>query len=284
MESIIPTSKSSSSPKPPDTERRSFIRNAGAAFSVLLASALAGTSKPKSDESGALKEQVDRLSNQLGMLEDTNAIRKLHQAYGFYLDKGIYEEIVNLFAGDGEVYFNSGIFVGKDNGVRRLYVDHFGGRFTGEKNGPVHGFLLDHTQEQDIVEVAPDRKSARARFHCFMQAGAPIASKSSLMEMARLQGQGVMQWWEGGIYDNSYVKEGDIWKIKRLDYRAMWQADYALGWSYAIPGCIPPFSKTYPEDPTGPDKLIPPAPELRANTDVVDFLFPHPVTGKLWKA
>jgi len=36
----------------------------------------------------------------------------------------------------------------------------------------------------------------------------------------------------------------------------MWQADYALGWSQARPGDVAPFSRTYPEDPTGPDALI----------------------------
>jgi len=276
-------SESVSSPKQPNTDRRSFIWKTGSALSAVLASAVAGICKPKSDEPGALKEQVNLLAHQLGILEDTNAIRKLHNAYGCYLDKGIYEEIVCLFADDGEVYFNGGIFEGKDKGVRRLYINHFGQGFTGTNYGPVHGFLLDQTQEQDVIDVAPDRKSAKARFHCLMQAGAQVISDSPMMEMARQQGQGVLQWWEGGIYENSYVRHGDIWKIKRLDYRAIWQADYALGWVYARPGYIPSFSKTYPEDPTGPDKLIGTAAEPRLDTEVIAFHYPHPVTGQLWR-
>ena len=283
MDTLKPTSESMNSPKQPNTGRRSFIWKTGSVLSAVLASAVAGLPKPRTDEAGTLKEQVDRLSNQLGILEDTNAIRKLHRAYGYYLDKGIWEEIVNLFPGDGEVFFNGGIFEGKDNGVRRLYIDYFGRGFTGNHYGPVHGFLLDQTQEQDVVDVAPDRKSAKARFHCLMQAGARVVSDFPLMEMARQQGQGIVQWWEGGIYENSYVRDGGIWKIKRLDYRATWQADYALGWAYARPGYIRPFSKTYPEDPTGPDKLIAPAAEPRLDTEVVAFHYPHPVTGKLWK-
>ena len=284
MDTPKTTSESISSPKQPNTGRRSFIWKTGSALSAVLASAVAGISKPKSDETGALKEPVDRLSHQLRVLEDTNAIRKLHHAYGYYLDKGIWEEIVNLFADDGEVYFNGGIFEGKDKGVRRLYIDYLGQGFTGNNYGPVHGFLLDQTQEQDVVDVTPDRKSAKARFHCLMQVGAKVVSDSSMMEMARQQGQGIMQWWEGGIYENSYVKDGNIWKIKRLDYRAIWQADYALGWSYTKPGYVSPFSTTYPENPTGPDKLITTTAELRSDTDVVNFRYPHPVTGKLWKA
>jgi hypothetical protein len=283
MERLIATSESISSPKQRNTGRRSFIWKTGSALSAGLASAVAGMSKPKADESGTLREQIGRLSNQLGILEDTNAIRKLHHAYGYYLDKGIWEEIVNLFVDDGEVYFNGGIFEGKDKGIRRLYVEYFGRGFAGNNHGPVHGFLLDQTQEQDVVDVATDRKSAKARFHCLMQAGAQVISDLPMMEMARQQGQGVLQWWEGGIYENSYVRDGGVWKIKRLDYRAIWQADYALGWAYSKPGYIHTFSKTYPEDPTGPDELTTPAAEQRLDTELVAFHYPHPVTGKLWE-
>ncbi len=284
MNAIKMTPESDSSPKQPNADRRSFIRKTGAVLSAGLASAIAGVSKPNPDEDMPLKEQVDRLSNQLGILEDTNAIRKLHQDYGYYLDNGMHEEIVNLFAGDGEVYFNGGIFIGRDQGVRRLYVDHFGRDFTAGKNGPAHGFLLDHTQKQDAVEVAPDRKTAQARFHCLMQARTRDTSEFPMMEMARLQGQGILQWWEGGVYEISYVKYRDTWKIKKLDYRTMWQADYALGRTYGKPGVVPPFSKTYPDDPIGPDKLIAATPTLPADQDVVSFHYPHPVTGELWKA
>jgi hypothetical protein len=283
MDTLKTTSESISSPKQPHTGRRSFIWKTGSALSAVLASAVAGISKPKFDEAGTLKEQVDRLSNQLGILEDTNAIRKLHHAYGYYLDKGIWEEIVNLFADDGEVYFNGGVFKGKDKGVRRLYLDYFSQGFTRNNYGPLHGFLLDQTQEQDVIDIATDRKSAKARFHCLMQVGAQVVPDFPMMEMARLQGQGILQWWEGGIYENSYMKDRDVWKIKRLDYRAIWQADYALGWAYAKRGYIRHFSKTYPEDPTGPDKLIALEAEPRLDTEVVAFHYPHPVTGKLWK-
>ncbi len=283
MDTLTKPSASMDRPEKPDTDRRSFIRKAGSAFSAVLASAVAGISKPKPDEAGALKEQVERLSDQLGILEDTNAIRKLHHAYGYYLDKGIWEEIVNLFDDDGEVCFNGGIFEGKDKGIRRLYIDCFGRGFTGHDSGPVHGFLLDQTQEQDVIDIAPHRKSARARFHCLMQTGVEVVSDSPMMEMARQQGQGVLQWWEGGIYENSYVRDGDVWKIQRLGYHAIWQADYALGWAYARPGSISHFSKTYPEDPAGPDRLVAPTAAPRMETEVISFRYPHPVTGKLWK-
>ncbi len=90
-----------------------------------------------------MKDQVDQLSNQLGIHEDTNAIRALHQTYESYLDRGMYEEVVNLFADDGEVFYNGGFFAGKERGVRRLYCDHFRAGFTGKKIEPAPGFELD---------------------------------------------------------------------------------------------------------------------------------------------
>ena len=203
MNSINSIQKSSNNSTQPNNERRSFVWKMGAAVTAVLGSALAATSKPKEDENKALKEQVERLSRQLGIVEDTNAIRKLQHAYGYYLDKCIYEEVVDLFAEDGEVYFNGGIFIGKNKGVRRLYIDNFSEGFTGKKNGPIFGFLLDHLQIQDIVDVAPDRKSAKGRFRTLMQAGAHVSSKSG--EEAVKKGQEPMQWWEGGIYENEYV-------------------------------------------------------------------------------
>jgi len=113
-----------------------------------------------------------------------------------------------------------------------------------------------------------------------MQAGANVLSKSG--EAAVKQGRPPMQWWEGGLYENEYVKEGNLWKIKVLDYRAIWHADYAKGWAYTKPNYVPPASKTYPEDPLGPDRLLPKR-VLWPDTDVVPFHYPHPVTGEPWK-
>ena len=281
MNNIRSTSESDSNPTQPNAERRSFVWKVGAALTAVFATASACASKRETAEEKTLKEQVAQMSNQLGILEDTNAIRKLHHAYGYYLDKCIYEEVVNLFADDGEAHFNGGIFIGKDKGVRRLY-NGFSQGFAKGVNGPVHGFLLEHFQLQDIVDVAPDRQTAKARFRCFMQAGAHKTSRSPMGEMARKQGTPV-QWWEGGIYENTYVRENGIWKIRVLNYRAFWHADYATGWANTRLHYVSPFTETYPKNPNGPDALIQPPPTLWPETDVVPFHYAHPVTGEVMK-
>src|SRR5512140_3165257 len=97
------TSESKNSSKQPNAGRRSFMWKTGAAMTAVLASAVTGVSKPGSGES-----EVERLSRELGMLEDANAIRSLHQAYESRLDQGAYEELAGMFADEAEVVYNGG--------------------------------------------------------------------------------------------------------------------------------------------------------------------------------
>jgi hypothetical protein len=254
MAGIKPTSKSVDCPKPNDG-RRSFIRKTGAALSAVIASAAAGFSKSAADPAAGLRDRIDRLSSRVGSLEDADAVRRLHRAYESCLDRGMYEDVVAMFADEAEVVYKGGLFHGK-KGIRRLYCDHFASGLTGKKIEPAPGFELDPAQQLDIVEVAADRKNASGKFLYSIQIGTPMTGDSSLVEMARLQGEGILQWWEGGIHEVSFVKEDDSWKIKGLEYRVMATADFRPGRSYAKPISVPNFSVTYPENPKGPDKLI----------------------------
>ena len=222
----------------------------------------------------ALEQKVEQLSNELGILQDEQAIRKLHHSYGYYLDKCIYTEVVDLFANDGEVRFMRGIFRGKA-GVKRLYIGRFSTIFTGRKNRPVFGFLLDHAQMQDIVHVAPDRKTARARFRCMMQAG--VHELAANFREPR-------QWWEGGLYENQYVRERGVWKIKLLNYRPVFHATFEHGWRFTKPEFVPFFTRKdlFPKNPVGPD-AIDPKPVLWPDVDVLPFHYANPVSGKEWK-
>lgn len=221
-----------------------------------------------------LEATVASLSRQVRLLEDVNAIRRLQYAYGYFIDKCMYDETVDLFSSDCSVWFMNGIFKGRA-GVIRLYIDRFRKNFTGDRNGPVPGFLLDHPQLQAIIDVAPDGLSARVRARSTMQAG----RHQDYSDPERF-GWATRQWWEGGIYENSYVKEDGVWKIQVLNYRPFWHADFATGWAHSPARYVPPFTKLHPEDPLGPDELLTESRELWPNTDVVPFHYPHPVTGK----
>ena len=199
------------------------------------------------------------------------------------MDKCLFKEVVDLFADDPETYvqFLGGRYHGK-TGVERLYRGRLGGRHVKGRNGPVHGFLLDHPQMQGIVNVettdgrTDGRVVAKGRFRSLMQAGVHISQ-------AAIHPRGFAQWWEGGLYENEYVKDATtgVWKILRLRYYPFWHGDVEHGWAYKVAGFVPFMSKTFPEDPVGPDVVFHEDQNMMwPDTRVVPFHYNHPVTGE----
>lgn len=152
-----------------------------------------------SDNADLLKLVRD-LQAKVEKLEAETEVRKLHHKYGYYLDKCLYKETYDLFANHPDTYvqFMNARFRGKD-GVKRLYIDRFAKTFVKGRNGPVHGFLLDHLQAQDIVDYFPavegekgrEQPKCKARFRALMSAGNHMS-----MDDAQLS-RGKRQWWEG---------------------------------------------------------------------------------------
>lgn len=221
----------------------------------------------------ALQRKVDELTRQLSAVEDKQQVRTLHFMYGYYLDMCLYQEVCDMFAEDGSVRFLNGLYKGRA-GVSRLYLDWFRQMFTKGHNGPVFGFLLDHLMLQDVVTLTPDGKGALLRVRALNMIGYHDEKPEKLAHMPQ-------QFWGGGIYENEYVKESGVWKIKRLDYVGRWQAPYEQGWAHSS-SHLPPFEKTFPENPIGPDVILPEMPYSWPKTSVVPFHYAHPVTGKVW--
>lgn len=211
-------------PKTDSIERRSFIRQAGAVVTGTVASAVAmgAGNAPRAEGATGDSQELDRVSHQLGLREDADAIRQVHRAFGAALNERRYEDLVRLFTDDARIHFNGGVLAGEE--IRRLYVEQFGRRVEEPKPEPVHTCVIDSAHESS-VEVAADRQSATARFPCLTQLECALEGSSPLVEMARQQGQGVRQWWEHGLYENSYVKRDGAWKILELRYSTSGRAD-----------------------------------------------------------
>ncbi|KAK8095337.1 carotenoid oxygenase protein [Apiospora kogelbergensis] len=178
-----------------------------------------------------------------------------------------------MFADHPDTYveFLGGRYRGKE-GVRRLYQGRFQQTFVAGRNGPVRGFLLDHLMLQDIIDVDRTGTHAWCRMRALMQAG----THKSITDT---HPRGAVQWWEGGLYENEYIKENGAWKLFRYRYFPFWHADFATGWQQTRENYIPWPTKTFPEDPLGPDELVDQK-MLWPDTRVVPFHYPHPVTGE----
>lgn len=216
-----------------------------------------------------LAARVAALEHQVGLHADIQAVRTLQFKYGYYMDKCLFPLIVDLFADDAVLYFMGGIFRGKE-GARRLYGGGSG------LSGPTDGMLFEHITAQDIVDVAADRRTAKGRFRCFMQGGVHETKQDAPARIPR-------QFWEAGIYENEYVREDGIWKIKVFNYRVVWQAEYDKGWAHSplTPLMVSNHVTAFPGNPRGPDEIGPPPPRWPQNF-IMPFHYPHPVTGEPW--
>jgi len=174
-----------------NVERRTFIRNAGAALSATVAASTAA----------AGSEPASRTDTQPA--ED--AIRRLHHTFIERLNQRRYDELPELFA---------------RSDTQPPRVAHFYRTLPEGVLPPVHDYLVGHEQHLDTIEVAPDQRNATARFHCLTRMEAELSPTLPLIDMARQQGQGVIQWWESGVLETTYVMSASGWQISRLSFRS----------------------------------------------------------------
>ena len=190
------------------------------------------------------RERVERL-------EDQDAIENLQAYFGYYFDKGLWNEVADLFSANGSFeYGQRGVYIGQDRIRRALLL--FGPEGLGE------GYLNNHMQLQSIVTVAPDGRTATGRWQGMVQLAQPGAS-------------GV---WGVGIYENAYVKERGVWKLARLHFYVTAMGEYDAGFTRAAQMMPGPSALFPPDRPPSevyrsfPAAYIPP------------FSFDHPVTGR----
>jgi hypothetical protein len=206
----------------------------------------------------ALRTRLGALTSRTTRIDDINRIENLQGSYGYYVDKMLWDEVVDLFADDATIEIGpSGVYVGK-NSIRRYLSSLSGG-----KEGPLPGVLNDHFELQPIVTVASDGLTAKGRWRLFLMTG--------------VSGSGSGGNWGEGIYENEYVKQNGVWKISKLHWYATFVAPYEGGWlnadkkgieEYALgKGVMPdrPPSETYD---AYPGVFVPP------------FHYKNPVSGQ----
>ena len=206
---------------------------------------------------------LEELQARVTRLDDIKAIEKLQCIYGYYHDYSDWQNVIDLFTDDDPSVEVSdyGVYKGKE-GLRRFYVDLMGG---GPGKKPRPGYLSISFQLQGVVSVEPGSNTAKARWY-----GMGIEAKSTV---ALHEGE-LRQTWIAGIYENEYVKEDGVWKIKKLHFNLTFRTPYEEGWLN-----VPVIGQH------GPDLSIPPDEPPTAYFPYpsgyhVPFSFKHPITGK----
>lgn len=206
----------------------------------------------------AAKQRLAAINKRAALVSDVNQVEILQRAYGFYIDEMLWDQVIDLFAEDGTMEIGtSGVYVGKDSIRKYLYS------LTDSKQGPIEGRLNNHFQLQPVVHIAPDGLSAKARWHALIQTG--------------IYGQGSGGQWGEGPYENEYVKEDGVWKIKKLHLYVNFIAPYEGGWKNATTEWVDKYSKgdgSEPDQPTTDGYKPFPA------VYTAPFHYPNPVTSK----
>jgi hypothetical protein len=203
----------------------------------------------------ALEAKLKAQEARLRSLEDIEKINKLTRAYGYYVDKNLWDHVVDMFADDCSVEIaQRGVYLGK-KGADRLFRMVMGGG----KIGLAEGRLFNHFQLQGIVDIDAGGRTAKGRWRAFVQ----------------ISQFGKMAIWSEGIYENDYVKEAGIWKFKKMKFWATYYTPYEDGWAKNnLPNNGP--SKEFPPDlpPTDNADVFP-----RLNV-VPPFHYKNPVSGR----
>jgi hypothetical protein len=192
-------------------------------------------------------ERVQEIETRSARVEDVNELRNLQGIFGYYFDKALWDDVTDLFADDGTIELGlNGVYAGKANIRKYLYS------LTGGKPGLRAGEIMNHFQLSPVVTLAPDGLSAKARWRTIIQGGT--------------SGKGSGGDWGAGIYENEYVQQSGVWKIKTLHLYTKFYAPYEGGWTRAPKDSALRYGKSSvkPSKPTSvkyepyPAKFTPP--------------------------
>jgi hypothetical protein len=167
------------------------------------------------------------LESRIDALLAEDLVRNLQNAYGYYVDRKMWDDVVDLFSTDGVVEIaGTGTFTGPE-GIRRA-METMGAQ------GLQTGQLNDYPSFDTIVTVMPGGEEAYAR--------------GFALGMIERDGKGA---WEFQVFRNRFVLEGRLWKLRELrlypllkvDYETMW----AQGGDWHLPhGTLPAFAEPHP--------------------------------------
>jgi hypothetical protein len=224
---------------------------------VLGLFALALAQQPALAQQRGVDAEIDALTARVEKLEANRAVKKLQRAFGYYVDRGLWTDAADLFADDGTIEIGvDGVYVGKAR--IREYLK----RLHGGQEGLIYGQLNEWITLQPAVFIAADGRSATARWR-----------DQGMLGQYRKHAE-----WRDGTYENAYVREAGIWKIRSLHLYVNFIAPYEKGWARLKPGeglARSEAAKAFPPDrPT--TVSYQPFPE----TQVPPFQAPNPVTGK----
>jgi len=156
-------------------------------------------------DTAALLARIEKLEQRAQAAEDYRDLANLQAAYGYYVDKGLWDKAADLFAKDGTLEIaGRGVYVGQDRVREYLHrLPAYG-----------HGVIFNHMQLQPVLHIDSEGGTAKGRWRALMMVG--ILEKVGM--------------WGEATYENSYVRENGRWRIASLHGIINFYSDYDKGW------------------------------------------------------
>lgn len=150
---------------------------------------------------------LDTLARDTERAEAIRAVKNLQYAYAQYAQFGLWAEMGALFSADGELVWGAKAFKGPA-AITRYNQDTFGAGRPGLPAGVMNTLFI----EVPLVNLSVDGNSARARWYGLHMLGGATDAR-----------------WEGGTFENEYVKDQGRWKISRLHFTPQFGGPYETG-------------------------------------------------------
>ncbi|MXO67089.1 nuclear transport factor 2 family protein [Altererythrobacter endophyticus] len=184
---------------------------------------------PPAPPSPALAEaSLDVLEDRIAALNAEDAVRNLQNAYGYYVDRKMWDDVVDLFARDAQVEIaGAGQFDGR-GGIRKA-MERMGDQTL------QHGEFNDHPLFDTIITVSPGAREAYARGIELGMTGTADNGEAA---------------WQFSVFRNRFVLEDGLWKIREMRLYPLLRADYAVGWGHGgsahLTQILPAFTEPHP--------------------------------------
>jgi len=195
----------------------------------------------------SIEAQLDALDARITRLEDLNQIERVQRTYGYFVDKGQWTQLSELFTEDATLEIGGkGLFLGRDRVLEYMHTA-FG------PDGAQPGLLANHMQFQPIPDVSTDGETGWIR------------SRAYVMSLSG---------WGLPMYENEYRKEDGVWKISRLSGPFTMYTNWD-GWGKNA------LNNTWPDKFNPPPDLPPTTVYLTYPAYyIIPFHYPNPVTGE----
>ncbi|MXO67107.1 nuclear transport factor 2 family protein [Altericroceibacterium endophyticum] len=186
----------------------------------------AGTLLPTRRARSAQSE--DALDHRATLMLDQSHALNIVSAYGYYLDRGLYDDIVDLFADDAVIeQAGDGSWQGSD-GVR-AFLMRYGAP------GLDEGELNDRPQLMPMAEISDDGSTALIRN----------------IEIGMTGQHGEEGYWSATL-QTFLLRRGDDnkWRIASLHHSPIMRAGYEEGWASPLPAALPDAPQAAPTGTT----------------------------------